>query len=475
LRTFIYEAALNTFSEHPLTGSGLFTFGLELMNRESSPPVQVHNHAHNAVLHIMAELGLPGLLMLLVTLVVSGWAVRRNWRVATPATRLILIGGVSAVVGFGIHHMLDLPAMMPAVALVGLVAWMIAVAPAEPTVMEARWRTVGHPAGMLIMWVGLVGTGAWSSRIYADYVGALRAAARSQDYRAAADALSPVIEADPLLTLYPYQQGFLYGMAAAAGDNEAIERGLTAYQQVLGVEPENVVVLTNLSALYWQGGQAQAALETLDRALMAAPQSWQIALLRRRYAEAQGDTATVEAMTERIAEISADALLLPEIGLRPDESVELSVPARFSLNLVAGDLAAAQAGWADYSDGDTVRKLALSALLALAENDSETVSGLVAEMVALARTPADKVWVNVVQARMSLAAGATAGARSEVESARASLGGGPLDGDWSMGINYAYAQFLRLMIERQFIPQVGYVKDDPLLLFWIDQLERQLL
>jgi hypothetical protein len=55
------------------------------------------------------------------------------------------------------------------------------------------------------------------------------------------------------------------------------------------------------------------------------------------------------------------------------------------------------------------------------------------------------------------------------------LGGGPLDGDWSMGINYAYAQFLRLMIERQFIPQVGYVKDDPLLLFWIDQLERQLL
>ncbi len=474
LRTFIYEGALQTFAAQPLTGSGLFTFGLELMTRESSPPVQVHAHAHNAVLHIMAELGSPGLLILLVTLAVALWMVRRNWQATQSHNRLGLIAGVSAVVGFGVHHLLDLPAMMPAVALSGLIVWIVTVTPAESTRMQARWRVLGHPVGMATLWLALLITGFWSSQIYADYVRILKEAAASQNYIAAAEEMGRLVDADPALALYSYEQAFLYGMGAVAGDPSVIASGIAAYEHFLGLEPANVVALTNLSALYWQAGQIQVAVETLDRALTGAPESWQLALLRRRYALEQGDTALVRAMTERISVLSSDALLLPEIGQLPDEAIEVSVPARFSLRLAAGDLEAAALGWRDFADPDTIRGLALSALLKLAEGEGGAAETLLNEIADLARTPSDQAWMQVVEAQTALRDGDHTVARSALVIARTSLQGHPFDADWGLGVNYAYAQFLRLMIERQFIPQVNYVDDDPVLLFWIDQLEQAL-
>lgn len=474
LRTFIYEGALQTFAAQPLTGSGLFTFGLELMTRESSPPVQIHAHAHNAVLHIMAELGLPGLLILLVTLALALWMARRNWQVTQVHTRLGLIAGVSAVVGFGVHHLLDLPAMMPAVALSGLIVWIVTVTPAAPIPMQARWRVLGHPVGISILLLALLITGFWSSQIYTDYVRILKEAAGSQNYIAAAQQMNRVVEADPGLALYSYEQAFLYGMGAVAGDPSATASGIAAYEHFLRLEPANVVALTNLSALYWQAGQIQFAVETLDRAMAGAPESWQLVMLRRRYAEALGDTAIVRAMTERISTLNPDVLLLPEIGQLPDESIEVSVPARFSLRLVAGELEAAALSWRDFADPDPIRGSVLSALLKLAEGEGSAAEMLLNEVSSLARTPPAHSWVQILDAQIALRNGDNTAARNALVMARTNLQGHPFDADWALGVNYAYAQFLRLMIERQFIPQVNYVDDDPVLLFWIDQLERAL-
>lgn len=468
LRTFIYEAAWQVFTTQPLTGSGLFTFGAELMRIESSPPAQVHSHAHNVVLHIMAELGLPGLAMLILTLALGGWMARRNWRGATPSTRLILMAGMSAVVGFGVHHLLDLPAMMPAVALTGLIAWIITVAPLEPVPIRARWRSLAQGFGLLAVFALLINTAARSSQDYAAYVGALRLASQAQAYRAAADALTPVIVNDPLLTLYSYEQGLLYGMAAAAGDEAALDDAIEAYDWVASLEPGHAAALTNLSALFWQAGESSQALETLDRALAVAPESWQIALLRRRYAIEDGDAATADAMTARIAQLNPDALLLPELGQRPEDTAALSVPARFSLRLAAGDAAGARQVWSGYEDAEQARGLALSAVLVIAEGNADAAARLTAALAAQARTPAERAWLGVVQART---AADPAQAAAALDAAWAALAGDPLAADWAMGINYGYAQFLRLMLPRHFVPQVGYVADDPILLFWMHVLE----
>src|SRR5262249_50809153 len=61
LRTDIYAAAWRMFSEKPLTGYGLFTFGRGLARAQSMPPSEPHSHAHDAPLNIAAETGLIGL------------------------------------------------------------------------------------------------------------------------------------------------------------------------------------------------------------------------------------------------------------------------------------------------------------------------------------------------------------------------------------------------------------------------------
>ena len=99
---------------------------------------------------------------------------------------------------------------------------------------------------------------------------------------------------------------------------------------------------------------------------------------------------------------------------------------------------------------------------------------LLNEVSSLARTPPAHSWVQILEAQIALRNGDNTAARNALVMARTNLQGHPFDADWALGVNYAYAQFLRLMIERQFIPQVNYVDDDPILLFWIDQLERAL-
>ncbi|MBE2271618.1 MAG: O-antigen ligase family protein, partial [Anaerolinea sp.] len=67
LRTWIYATAVRAFAAQPITGSGLFTFGADLARYNSMPFYEPHNHAHNAVLHVAAELGVVGLIALALT------------------------------------------------------------------------------------------------------------------------------------------------------------------------------------------------------------------------------------------------------------------------------------------------------------------------------------------------------------------------------------------------------------------------
>ena len=53
---------------------------------------------------------------------------------------------------------------------------------------------------------------------------------------------------------------------------------------------------------------------------------------------------------------------------------------------------------------------------------------------------------------------------SRSRSAREALTGAPYQGDWELGENIAYIQYLSLAIPRQFIPQVGYSEVDQALI-----------
>lgn len=275
LRTYLWEAALQMFAEKPLTGQGLFTYGYHLARFDSIPPGQPHSHAHNLPLLILAELGLPGLLALLVSLVVILRVCWQNWHMLPKQGRPMWIAGAAALSGFVVHHLFDTPAMMPVIALIGLLALVIVTAPAQPAMLSVRWRQMGHPAAMLLLWMGLITAGLWHTGLYGRYYEVLKNAVENETFAEAAAELRSIIDADPYQPAYHLQQGYLYGLAASEGDNSALQPAIDAYSRYLELEPYQAAGWSNLAALYWQNGDSTAAAEAVQKARELAP-AWQI-------------------------------------------------------------------------------------------------------------------------------------------------------------------------------------------------------
>lgn len=482
LRTELYAAAAQLFAEKPLTGHGLFTYGRELVRLPGIEPDKPHSHAHNIILQIAAETGLPGLAALAVTLVAAARSVWANWKPSPPdplslmareneqRRRIMLAGAAAGVVAFGVHQLTDVPAMMPAIALTGLIALVLAVAPAQPQPMMAKWRLVGHPAGVTALWVLILVSGFWSSRIYSDYVAALRLATAEGDYRGAAERLQPVINADPNLSLYHLEQGFLYGMAAAEGDADAARAGHAAYERFLALDPGYALGWANLAALRGKLGEAERALEAWVRAAELDPEIWPYAFNLGQAAEAAGEPARAEAAYRDVLRVYPDAILYPEwddsalrASLGDVYAVGLSAPAMTVVQLVNGRLDNARMVWESSALPDGVQKAVIGALV-----DGDTDKLAAAERIAI--TPQERAWIHAGRAWMARMAGDKAGAARETAAARERLARGPLDTDDADAINIAYGQFLRLAIPRWFLPGVYYPVDDAALVYLIENM-----
>lgn len=281
LRTRLWNSALLQFSEKPITGQGFYTFGRDYGLSISIPPSQSHAHAHSVPLNILAEMGLIGFAVFGLTV---GWVVRlvwRQWSDVGGEDRLLWIMAISALVGFGVQHLFDLPAMMPVVALVGLLVLILVCAPYQPQGLTSQWRKIGHPISLFILWGGLLVTGIWSSGVNQQYLDAMRVSFGQSgdrtpdemiaDYRETALRLNDVIAQDPTLPIYHQQQAFVWGLIAVDGDNNALQNAIAAYQQFLVLEPNHAISWANMSALQWQANDIDSAIASIEMAIQLAP------------------------------------------------------------------------------------------------------------------------------------------------------------------------------------------------------------
>ena len=281
LRTRLWNSALLQFSEKPITGQGFYAFGRDYGLSISIPPEQSHAHAHSVPFNILAEMGLIGFAVFGLTI---GYVVRlvwRGWSDVEGEDRLIWIMAIAALAGFGVQHLFDLPAMMPIVALIGLLVLVLVCAPHQPQVMTAQWRKIGYPVGMIILWGGLLVTGIWSSAVNQQYLDAMKVSFGQHkdrteteviaDYQETALLLDDVIAQDPTLPIYHQQQAFVWGLIAESGDVDALQNGINAYQQFLALEPNHAISWANLSALQWQANDNESAIKSIEQAIALAP------------------------------------------------------------------------------------------------------------------------------------------------------------------------------------------------------------
>jgi O-antigen ligase len=126
-RLDLYEHALMLFGAAPLSGNGLFTFRL----LDTTGTGVMHLHAHNAILHIGAEMGIPGLIALVMTVI--------------AITRPLLRGvgaevrwATAALAGVAAHQMVDFPILSPTVALSAILVLSAALPTGEETAATGR-------------------------------------------------------------------------------------------------------------------------------------------------------------------------------------------------------------------------------------------------------------------------------------------------------------------------------------------------
>jgi putative inorganic carbon (HCO3(-)) transporter len=470
LRTYIYSAAINLFAEQPIAGQGLFTFGRGLAAQASTPPYSPHSHAHNMILHVAAELGIAGLVALLATLLATLRALRANWQAAGRNERMLLSGAFAAVAGFVAHHMLDFPAMVPVIAITGMIALAAAAAPTTSlvTVSVTRGRMT---AGLVLVGCAmLIISGVITALIYVDYAGAVYHAAGTAEYRVAAERLQTVIERDPDLAVTYYQQGFLYGLAASDGDESAQRPAIEAFREYVYLEPSYVIGWLNLGALYTQNGDTANAVGAYRAGVNAAPEDWVAQYQLARAEEAVGNTDTARAIYQYIMENSVAELPLypdfPGTPLRDSIAADFE-PSGFSrvaLLLADGDADAARALW------DTIDKvpddygtLALESWFAVTEGRYDDAAALRAQLAPWAVTPDGKAWMAYLEALSARAQGDTVATDAALETARAALYPGPLEPDDGEMANIHYVQFLHTAIPRQYLPQIGYPLAGPLI------------
>lgn len=470
LRTYLWDAALRMMESSPLTGQGLFTFGHEIARYSSIPPQQAQAHAHNVVFHIAAELGVIGIVALLVTglIALRGWKQNRAVveETGSRSDRRLLLASTAGFIGFLVHHLLDMPAMMPAVALTALIVLAIAVVPYRPIEMG---RNASRLTGVLVSVtvVILIGAGLFNAVRYRAYVSILSDGVSTEAYAASAQALVDLMDASGSDPGTRVQQAMLHALAGEA------EAALRRYEQVVEVEPLWAFAWANAGRLADQAGDAQTAQRYLQTAADLAPEEGWYQFWLADASERAGDVAAATAAAETALNINPSLRFLPvwhDSSLRAEVTAALpaasSEPGDRLLSVIdaidAGRPELARELWGP--DVLTNASLtAISAAVTSAERDFVAAARLLATAASQAATPSDRAWIAYSTSVFWREQGNLDEAARSLGAAQREAYPGSVVADWESGANIFYLQLYTTATPRLYVPQAEYTPVDPIL------------
>ena len=256
VRMDLWRSASAIFLDHPVAGVGPGAYGIELRSYRN-PGLARDNvtTAHNLYLNIAAEMGVLGVLAAAWLILTLAWTWWRQWRGEEPGTahwwRILGIG--AALAGFAAQSMVD---TFVESAILLAVASFVAVLLARPSPTRAtgdgrrRWPWV---VIFLLLVLGAAGM-AWEVWGHRDLVRSIALTRRGavEDALIAAESARAL---DPGMPLYACHAGYLYGLQAAEGNEQALQTALDRYDECVAesVLPDLADQL-NASALMWQAG-----------------------------------------------------------------------------------------------------------------------------------------------------------------------------------------------------------------------------
>ena len=422
-------------------------------------------------------MGLPGLAALAITLALTfrGWR-RALQSVSDAAQKTHIAACGAALVAFGLHGLVDMPMMVPAVMLLmlGVLAAGITM-PTQPAV-PGRIRVLTGRIAPLGLWIAVLGAGWWSARVYADYVQGERFLFNG-DYNRGAETLRRVTEKQPFIALHDAEYGYACGLAAAGGDPTWLAAGIDAYQRALEQEAPHAVWWANLAALYWQNDQRDQAVDAMREATRYAADDPGMWLNLGVYYEMQGKRDQAEETYRRVLENDPSwqyAAFWTETTLRRSvlaAKVVGDIPyVRAQALWQAGQHAAAMDVFRAEIERDPTQPTPYFdiARLYLADGELARAHDYLDAGKLLVHNPINQAWSYAVGAALAQAEGDTVTWQTDLTRAGDLIlpdqTGTPV---YLYERDIAHLHFLRVTVRGTLLPQVHTLGPDPLLSDWL--------
>lgn len=277
----MWRASVALAARHWLAGSGGGTFRHAVEPYRTDRDFVSWDHAHNDPLEWIAEVGLLGVVALILAI---GWAWRGPWR---SPERVGLLGlGLGAL---GLHALIEFPLQIPALAM--------AAAAVIGAVFGVFHPTLSVDGARLRRWLGLLAAAqllaaGWEARSAVQAQAAALVLARGEGAAGAAERLQRVAPWRPEPELHR-----AWALEARGQHASAVSVAARIVQQ----HPADPQALRLASQLLARNGSAPEALAAAERAVSRAPADWRTWVARAHALEVGAPEQAAEGWLEAIA------------------------------------------------------------------------------------------------------------------------------------------------------------------------------
>lgn len=265
----LWKSTLNAFETHPLDGTGAGTF--EFWWDRHATNGEFVRDAHNLWLQNLAELGLPGaLLMVAVAVAALAVAGSARWRARRDLSAGVSTAFAAAFVVFLVHSSVDWMWQSTAVAVLALAGVAVVGARGAPRRWRVRWR----PRVLAVFFALVAGAVQLPGLISTTEVRNSQAAERAGHPAAALAWADDAITAEPWSASALEQRGLVL---EAATRYAPAARDL---RRAIAHEPTNYAHYLILARIEAEQGQLAPAVQDLRRARTLRPRARVFALAR---------------------------------------------------------------------------------------------------------------------------------------------------------------------------------------------------